>query len=123
MRRAHRRRPVRRPTSAGRAARVRGVRLETRRVHRRRHEVRGDGRGGAPGQGDHARPVRHEAVLRLQLRPLPAALAVDGDRGRREVAENLPRQLVPERRPGKYRAGARDRTRPRGSRGVGTRTS
>lgn len=47
-----------------------------------------------PGQNDNARPIRNAAILRLQFRRLPAALALHG-KSLPEPAENLPRELVP----------------------------
>ena len=80
-----------------RAAGVRGARLEARRAGRRRdgfgnHRCRDRrGRRGAP------RPDGDEALLRLQLRRLLGALAVDR-RAPATAAADLPRQLVPARR-------------------------
>lgn len=106
--RAHRRHTVRRQTPGRSPSGVRGFQLETRRVCRRFHEVRGDRSRRAQRQGDHARPVCDAPVLRLQLWTLFEPLAVHGAQGtQRQVAKNVPRQLVPERRPSEYAYTAR----------------
>lgn len=53
------------------------------------------------GKSSDARSVRNATFLRLQLRRLPAALAVHAAGGPPH-AQDLPRQLVPEGRTGKY---------------------
>nr|XP_040023738.1 uncharacterized protein LOC120812022 [Gasterosteus aculeatus aculeatus] len=67
-------------------------------------------------QGDHARPLRHAAVLRLQLRRLPRSLTEHADpKGPHSPAQDLPRKLVQEE-PGKRRLPVarvrRERARP-----------
>ena len=84
--------------------------------------------GGSHRRGRHLapRPDGDETVLRLQLRRLLQALAVVRQAGRK-AAEDLPRQLVPQRRrrqipvAGIRRQPARDRMDDRAGRGPGCR--
>ena len=74
-RRAHRRDPLRRASSAARAAGVRGAQLAARHVSRRDAVVGDDGRGHRQGRRAAARPDGDAAVLRLQHGRLLGPLA------------------------------------------------
>jgi len=97
--RADRRLPLRRAPRDGRAARARGLRLGARRLPGLDDELRAD-RGRLRHRRPAAlRPLRHAAVLRLQHGRLLRALARDRPpRRRRQAAEDLLRQLVPQGR-------------------------
>ena len=88
---------VRRPPRIAGAAGVRGARLDPRRAGRRGDGFGNHRRRDRRGRRDAPRPDGDEAVLRLQLRRLLRALAVVRQ-ARREAAEDLPRQLVPQGR-------------------------
>ena len=88
---------VRRPPRVAGAAGVRSARLDARRAGRRGDGFGDHGRRHRRGRRGAPRPDGDEAVLRLQLRRLLRALAVVRQ-ARREAAEDLPRQLVPQGR-------------------------
>ncbi|XP_069352558.1 phosphoenolpyruvate carboxykinase, cytosolic [GTP] isoform X1 [Eulemur rufifrons] len=59
------------------------------------HEIGGHSRCGIQRQNHHARPLRHEALLWLQLRQIPGPLAEHGAAPSGQAAQDLPCQLVP----------------------------
>ena len=94
--RADRRDPVRRPPRLGRAARHRSQQLAARHLPRLDHGLGEDrGRGGREGRYP-PRPDGDAALLRLPHGRLFRALAEDGREGRRQDAEDLLRELVPQ---------------------------
>ena len=96
--RAHRRVPAGRPPRHRRAAGARGVRLGARRVPGRDHVLRADRGRVRPGRPAALRPVRPAAVRGLQHGRLHGPLAQDRPEGRRQAAQDLLRQLVPQGR-------------------------
>ena len=79
------------------AAGVRGARLDAWRAGRRRDGLGDDRRRDRQGRRAAPRLDGDEAVLRLQLRRLFCALAIVRQ-ARRAIAEDLPRELVPQGR-------------------------
>ncbi len=98
-RRADRRLPVRRAPRERRAAGPRGVRLGARHLPRRDDELGDDGGGLRHRRPAALRSVRPAALRGLQRRRLHGALAEARRAGRRrQAAEDLLRQLVPQGR-------------------------
>ena len=95
--RADRRHPVRRPPRDRGAARHGGAQLGARHLPRRHHGLGEDRRRRRQDRRAAPRSDGDAALLRLPHGRLLRALAEDGREGRRQDAEDLLRQLVPQK--------------------------